>query len=199
MGRSITTSRTEQQKYKTINFNNILSLMVSACEPKNSILWNQKLKNNFIVDENFVDVEAPDDDDSDAENEEEELSFSLYNPEILRARIIRHLPAKREAVYGTELVLTCLTTVLFPVEIEWFLNGDAIEPTLDGRVYFAEDRRQLVVSYLTHDEEGTIEVIARNRFGSERSRCSLSILKRTRAATDPVLTKSRRKFLSKGD
>ena len=193
MGRNVATT----QKHKIVTFNKFISLMVSACDPKSSILWQKN--NNFVADENFVDVEVPENEDDNSDNDDDELSFSLYNPEILRARIIRHLPTKQESLYGTELVLTCLTTVLFPVDIEWFCNGDVIEPTLDGRVYFTEDRRQLVVTYLTYEDEGTIEVIAHNRFGSERSRCSLRIKKRTRAAADSVLAKPRRNCLTSYD
>ena len=216
MGRRVIVRSSKQQQVTStgtattnkVSFNNrFLSLLFSsACDRSNTTtttsqhilpLWQQQqktstaTKNNFVVDENFVDVEAPECDDEIDSEDEEDLNFSLYDPEILRARIIRPLPRKHESVYGGELVLTCLTSVLFPVDIEWFLNGEIIEPTLDGRVYFTEDRRQLVVAYVTHEDEGTVEVIARNRFGSEHSRCTLRIMKRTRAATDVTLAKPR--------
>jgi Immunoglobulin I-set domain. len=160
-------------------FRQFVSLMISACEPKNGLLL-KKMKeannNNFTCDEAYVDVELPE--HQIVDETETEMNFSLLDPEILRARIIRPLPKNKDSAFGAQLVLTCLTTVLFPVEVDWLLNGQLIEPSVDGRVYFNEDRRQLVILYLTYEDEGTIEVVARNRFGSEKSKCDLRVVRR---------------------
>ena len=160
-------------------FRKLVSVMISACEPKNRLLLKKRTEannNNFTCDEAYVDVELPD--NQIADESEPELNFSLLDPEIMRARIIRPLPKNQDSAFGTQLVLTCLTTVLFPVEVDWLLNGQLIQPTVDGRVYFNEDRRQLVILYLTYEDEGTIEVVAKNRFGSEKSKCDLRVARR---------------------
>ncbi|XP_066915723.1 uncharacterized protein [Clytia hemisphaerica] len=127
----------------------MLSSKKSACEPKDALSWNGKTKDgtrNFSTDDGYVDVDIPSDDEYESENE---LNFSLIDPNILRARIIRHLPSEVTTKYGSPIVLTCLTTVLFPVDIEWTLNGTIIEPTIDGRIFFR--RPTTIIHFVFND------------------------------------------------
>uniref|UniRef100_A0A7M5XJ11 Ig-like domain-containing protein n=1 Tax=Clytia hemisphaerica TaxID=252671 RepID=A0A7M5XJ11_9CNID len=120
-----------------------------SCEPKDALSWNGKTKDgtrNFSTDDGYVDVDIPSDDEYESENE---LNFSLIDPNILRARIIRHLPSEVTTKYGSPIVLTCLTTVLFPVDIEWTLNGTIIEPTIDGRIFFR--RPTTIIHFVFND------------------------------------------------
>lgn len=149
----------------------MFSVVVSAFNSSKFLLARRK-QGVVYIDDGYVDIELP---DQMVDENENEMNFSLLDPNLLKARIITHLPKKHVTAIGAQAVFTCLTTVLFPAEVDWLLNGQLVEPTSDGRIYFSNNKRQLVILYMTSQEEGLLEVTARNKFGWEKSQCALTL------------------------
>lgn len=115
----------------------------------------------------------------------DEMNFTLYDERLFKPIIISHLPKKHLSALGAVAKFVCLTTVFFPVELKWYLNGLVLEPSEDGRVYFNNNKRELVILSLRKEDQGELVVIAENKFGVDKSRCSLKLysIKSTTAIT----------------
>lgn len=50
-----------------------------------------------------------------------------------------------------------------------------IVPSHDGRMYFNNNKRELVILSLQEEDEGELKVVAENQFGRDESSCSLTI------------------------
>ncbi|XP_057302450.1 follistatin-related protein 4-like isoform X1 [Hydractinia symbiolongicarpus] len=130
----------------------------------------------YTADESFVNIEMP----VPCEVAEPEENFSCHSVDILKPRIITRLPKELQIKPGEHLRLVCLTTVLFPTELSWFLNGQLIKSTIDGRVTFDNKNRQLFIIAIDEEFSGVITCIASNRFGCDKSKCVVNVVKKCR-------------------
>jgi len=99
--------------------------------------------------------------------EEKDENFTLYALDILRPKIISRLPKIINVTKGQKVTLICLTTVLFPVEVEWYLNNTLIKPCTDGKICFRNKKRELCFTSINEDFSGVIKCIAKNTFGED--------------------------------
>lgn len=107
----------------------------------------------------------------------EEENFSLLNTNLFVPRIIATLPKLYKSVIGAQVQFSCVTTVLFPVECEWFLNGEFLDPLeSDGRFYYKDSRKTLVILSLREEDHGELVMVARNKFGKSTTKCNLTVL-----------------------
>ena len=104
-----------------------------------------------------------------------EENFSYFPAHILKARLLIKLPQTLTLNVGDGLKLVCLENVLFPTEIEWYLNDVILSPTKDGRIVFENKKRELKILTVSKRDAGNITCIVQNRFGIDSTTCALKI------------------------
>lgn len=109
------------------------------------------------------------------EPDDADMNFTLLDEKLFKPIIISLLPKEYKSTVGAEAKFVCLTTVFFPVEVDWYLNGQRIEPSTDGRVYFNNNKRELVILSLRSEDQGNLVVMARNKFGVDTSSSLLKL------------------------
>ena len=117
----------------------------------------------------------------DGENQDgrratEEENFTLFDKDLLKPRIITGLPESYDSIVGAQVTFSCVTTVLFPVECEWYINGQFIDDhSTNGRIYFKNGNKEIVILSLSEDDQGTLIMVAKNRFGKAKTTCKLNL------------------------
>ena len=89
----------------------------------------------------------------------------IATEELLRPKIVTPLPLQTTAKVGSEFKLLCLLTGYPTIEISWYLNGETLEESADGRVRFDNNRRLLVIRDLKESDAGSITFQACNKYG----------------------------------
>lgn len=86
------------------------------------------------------------------------------------------LPLQTSNKIGTEVRLLCLLTGYPPLEITWYLNGEPLETSKDGRISFDNQMRMLVIKDLRPEDGGSVTFKARNKYGEVSSNCYLEVV-----------------------
>ena len=134
---------------------------------------NKNIKN--VHGNRYDDDDENDDDDDDDDNSTTE-HFSILDPALFKPHIINALPKTYSSVIGAQAKFTCLTTVLFPVDCQWYLNGKLIDTfRSNGRIYTTNNNKTLVILSLREEDHGQLVMVAKNPFGKEKTKCRLSI------------------------
>ena len=140
---------------------------------RNSVMYKDNITRNYAMHNEYDDSE--DSDDSDVVDTEE-LQFSMIDPAFFVPRIVKKLPKRYASVVGAQAIFTCVTTVLFPVECQWYLNGNLIEKSRTyGRMYTRDRGKTLVILSLREDDHGELAMVACNDFGKVRTTCRLKV------------------------
>ena len=102
--------------------------------------------------------------------------FSILDPILFKPHIINALPKTYSSVIGAQAKFTCLTTVLFPVDCQWYLNGRLVNKSRsNGRIYTTNNKKTLVILSLREEDHGQLVMVAENPFGKVKTKCRLSI------------------------
>ena len=111
--------------------------------------------------------------------------FSILDPALFKPYIINALPKTYSSIIGAQAKFTCLTTVLFPVECEWYLNGQLVNKSRsNGRIYTKDNNKTLMILSLRDEDHGQLVMVARNPFGKAKTKCRLSIFEDESAISD---------------
>jgi Immunoglobulin I-set domain. len=106
--------------------------------------------------------------------------------ELLRPKIVTPLPVQTRAKVGSEFKLLCLLTGYPPIQINWYLNGELLEASEDGRIFFDNHKRLLVIRELRMCDTGSIAFQAINKYGDVSCSCYLDVTgKREKESRDP--------------
>ena len=97
--------------------------------------------------------------------------------ELLRPKIVTPLPLQTIAKAGSEFKLLCLLTGYPTIEINWYLNGELLNESGDGRVRFDNNRRLLVIRDLREEDGGSITFQASNKYGEVSSSSFLQVVR----------------------
>ncbi|XP_002154246.1 myotilin isoform X1 [Hydra vulgaris] len=130
---------------------------------KNTSKWKREHLNPRIV-ENEVE------DDDEAEED-----FSYFSKAYLQPRFLTQLPRNLSKTLGEKLEVVCLTSVLFPTEIDWYLNGIVLSNSADGRIVIENNARQLTFVFVKKTDSGKLVCIAKNKFGTDISMCNILV------------------------
>ena len=131
---------------------------------------NKNIKN--VHGNRYDDDDENDDDDDNSTTEH----FSILDPALFKPHIINALPKTYSSVIGAQAKFTCLTTVLFPVDCQWYLNGKLIDTSQsNGRIYTTNNNKTLVILSLREEDHGQLMMVAKNPFGKDKTKCRLSI------------------------
>lgn len=95
--------------------------------------------------------------------------------ELLQPTLVTPLPLQTSSKVGSEVRLLCLLTGYPPLEINWFLNGETVLASNDGRISFDNEMRMLVIKNLQIKDGGSITFQARNKYGEVSSNCYLEV------------------------
>ncbi|XP_066930224.1 fibroblast growth factor receptor-like 1 isoform X2 [Clytia hemisphaerica] len=96
--------------------------------------------------------------------------------ELLRPKIVTPLPLQSSVKVGSEFKLLCLLTGYPTIEINWYLNGDLLVETEDGRIRFDNHQRLLVIRDLKPSDAGSITFHATNKYGEVTCSSHLQVL-----------------------
>ncbi|XP_066915722.1 titin-like isoform X2 [Clytia hemisphaerica] len=114
---------------------------------------------------------------TEADLDDYTVHFSLLDPALFTPHIIKKLPSEYESVVGAQCQFSCLTTVLFPVECHWYLNGTLVDhESSNGRIYSKDGGKTLVILSLREQDHGKLVMVARNPFGKTKTSCRLNIV-----------------------
>lgn len=103
--------------------------------------------------------------------------YSYYALELLKPRIVTPLPKEVFCNLNDKLNLVCITTVLFPTEVEWYLNGKSLKACENGIVFFENKNREVIFPRMTNECFGTLTCIATNMFGLDQCHCRIKLSK----------------------
>lgn len=95
---------------------------------------------------------------------------------LLQPKLVTPLPLQMSNKAGAEVRLLCLLTGYPPLEINWFLNGEPLHQTGDGRISFDNQMRMLVIKDLQARDGGSITFQARNKYGEVSSNCYMEVI-----------------------
>ena len=102
---------------------------------------------------------------------------SLGTYELLKPKVVILSPPNKINKIGDEVRFVCLLTGYPCSELSWYLNGDIIKPTKDGRIYFGNNLRELVIKSLKAEDNGNLLVHAENKYGEMYTSSNLKIEK----------------------
>ena len=106
----------------------------------------------------------------DSSDDEETGSYELLKPHI-----VTPLPLQKTESTGEVLRLLCLLTGYPPLRIKWFFNGQLLKPSVDGRISFENNNRELVIKDLNILDGGSIVFQAENKYGEISTTCYLNV------------------------
>ena len=124
------------------------------------------IKPSYSTDDAFVNIDV---------KYEPDESFTCYNVDLLKPRIISRLPKKLELKRGQKVELTCLTTVLFPTEVSWYLNDQLLNTTSDRRISFENRYQHIKIVPVNENDAGVISCVASNMFGKDVCECTIEV------------------------
>ncbi|XP_065648006.1 follistatin-related protein 5 isoform X2 [Hydra vulgaris] len=130
---------------------------------KNTSKWKREHFNSKII-ENEVE------DDDEAEED-----FSCFSKAYLQPRFLTQLPRHLSKTLGEKLEVVCLTSVLFPTDINWYLNGILLTNSADGRIVIENNASQLTFAFVKKTDSGKLVCVAKNKFGTDISMCSIMV------------------------
>ena len=119
---------------------------------------------------NLSNIEEP-----NKEVDDKEEDFSCFSKTCLQPRLLTRLPYSLSKSIGERLEVVCLANVLFPTDIEWFLNDVLLSTSADGRILIENSSRQLTITSVKKTDSGKLACVAKNKFGVDISTCNFFV------------------------
>lgn len=107
--------------------------------------------------------------------DDSEENYSYFSKTFLQPRFLTRLPSNLSKHMGEKLEVVCLANVLFPSDIEWFLNDVLLTTSTDDRIVIENNSSKLIISSVKKSDCGKLACIAKNRFGSDISICKIFV------------------------